>query len=50
MGVSSEPSPFHESQHQLVPLILYLAIAKTILVRSLIIHIFKREENQPLKQ
>ena len=29
---------------------VYSAIAKTILVKSLIIHIFTRVENQPLKQ
>ena len=39
-----------EIQFQLVPLIPHSAIAKTILVRSLIFHIFTRVENQPLKQ
>ena len=35
---------------QLLPLIPYSAIAKTILVRTLIFHIFTRVENQPLKR
>ena len=39
-----------EFQLQIVPLILYSAIGKTILVRSRIFHIFNRVENQPLKQ
>ena len=42
--------PFHEFHFQLVPLTLYSAIAKTILVRTLTFHIFTRVENQPLKQ
>ena len=42
--------PFHEFHSHLVPLIPYLAISKTILVRTLIFHIATRGENQPLKQ
>ena len=42
--------PFHEFQYHLVSLILYSAIAKRILARSLIFDIFTRGENQPLKQ
>ena len=42
--------PFHEFQLHLVPLIPDSTIAKTVLLRSLIFHIFKRVENQPLKQ
>ena len=49
MGVSWT-FPFCEFQLQLVPLIPYSAIAKTILVRSRIFHIFTRAENQPIKQ
>ena len=53
MGISLETSrlsPFREFQFNLVPLIPYSAIAKTILVRSLIFHIFTSVEYQPLKQ
>ena len=39
-----------EFQFQLVPLIPNSAIAKTILVRSVIFHILTRVENQPFKQ
>ena len=42
--------PFCEFQLQLVPLIIYSAIAKTILVRSLIFHIFTLLKNRLLKQ
>ena len=42
--------PFHEFQFPLVPLIPYSAIAKKILVRTLIFHIFTYLKNQPLKQ
>ena len=51
-GVSLETrklSPSVRFQLHLVQLILHLAITKTILVRSLIIHMFTRVENQPLK-
>ena len=37
--------PFPEFHFQLVPLIPYSAIAKTILLRTLIFHIFTRVEN-----
>ena len=52
MGEWAEPSrlsPFMTPLH-LVPLIPYSAIAKTVLVRSLIFQIFTRVENQPLTQ
>ena len=42
--------PSHEFQFYLVPLNPYLEIVKTILVRSLIFHIFTRVSSQPLKQ
>ena len=42
--------PFRKFHFQLVLLIPYSAIAKTILFRSLIFHIFARVEKQPLKQ
>ena len=42
--------PFHEFQLQLVPLIPHSAIDKTVLLKSLIFHIFTRVENQPLKR
>ena len=42
--------PFHEFQFQLVPLIPYSAITKTILVRFLIFQMFTSVENQPLKR
>ena len=41
---------FHEFHFQLVPLNPYSVTAKTILIRSLIIHIFTRVEDQHLKQ
>ena len=41
---------FREFQFHLIPLIPYLALAKIIIVRSLIFHIFTRVENQPCKQ
>ena len=41
---------FHEFQLHLVPLSPHSAIAKTILIRSLIFHIFTRVGNQTLKQ
>ena len=40
---------FNGVYFHLVPFIPYSAIAKTILVRPLIFHIFTRVENQPLK-
>ena len=50
MGRTLYNIPVHDFHFHLVPLIPYSAIAKTILVRSLIFHIFTRVENQPLKQ
>ena len=45
-----ETIPFREIQFHLVPLIQYSAIAKRILVRSLIFDMFTLVENQPLNQ
>ena len=42
--------PIHELQLNLVSLIPHSAIAKTVLHRSLIFHIFTRVENHLLKQ
>ena len=50
MGVWAEPIPFREFHFHLAPMIPYSAIAKTILVRSIIFLFFTRVENQPLKQ
>ena len=55
MELSSETSYrlfilFHEFQIHLVPLTPYSVIPRTILVRSLIFHIFTRVEYQALKQ
>ena len=47
MGRTLQTIPFREIQFQLVPLIPYLAIAKTIVFRSLIFHIYTRVENKP---
>ena len=46
----SRLSPFMSAITYLGPWIPHSAIAKTILIRSLIFNIFKRVENQPLKQ
>ena len=52
MGLPSETYsiPFREFHFQLVPLIPYLAIANTILVRSVIFHIFTRVEKRFFKE
>ena len=42
--------PLREFHFQLVPLIPYSAIPKTIHVRTIMFQIFPRVENQPLKQ
>ena len=52
LGYHRKPldNPLYLFHFKLDPLMPYSAVAKTILVRSLIFHIFKRVENQPLKQ
>ena len=50
MGRTLETIPFPEFHFQLVPLVPYSAITKSILVRTLIFHIFTLVENQPSKQ
>ena len=53
MGYVQKPldyRPFHEFHFHVVLLIPCSAIAKTVIVRSLIFYIFTHVENQPLKQ